>query len=427
MCLAVDELYAKIHALAHDRPQGKGGTCATVFILLPDASSWHTALDMLRREDMTEFRLSKLCTPTGQFPAPSRIIKLINRQSGRILLAAAGELLRAGAYPARALLFERLSNMRHRGGAVFVPLMACSKDFRAAMPENFKATILEAVGPEKPCPALFCSSGLPVAAPLDLTGWLSAFEAGSPPENAHVCTAAPLRFAGRGVRAATSCYELLASEFYGLEFIAEAEALSEANWRRLYKALRGIAGGAARSAREVFERCADMESGHMLSPDDPLRLGAWLYRLAGLHAGAYAKRILDIYATYDSIEAAVTLELLAGFSDSRAGIAGALAPEQVGTEAWLDIRAERGNMLRALGISEMPPAYWHMLEKVPARCKLLYSSLCTGDERGFCRKYLCDNYNMSLQQLSMRHDIKRMFPELLAEAEQARQKGTALF
>ena len=81
---------------------------------------------------------------------------------------------------------------------------------------------------------------------------------------------------------------------------------------------------------------------------------------------------------------------------------------------WLDVRAERGEMLRALGMSRLPDAYWRLLERAPHRRLLLYSSLCTDDERAFCRRYLLEEYRFTRVQLEGRADVRRLYPELLA-------------
>ncbi len=411
-----DELLADLGKLVCE---GRRGVRAgrTAFVLLPDGDAWLEALRLLRAEDVQLLQLSHLCSEGGRLPAPAPLLKQISALNGNVALLPAGELLRAGAYPQRGYLFERLARLKRASGTLIVPMLASARGFAQALPEPGRARLLILDAPERPVRACFCAPDLPCAG-ADYREWLEALELGLPPDDMRVKVPAPLRFAGNGIRVLTSCYALLSARFGGLEFICEPNTLSEGDWRALYLALETMD---CTSARDAFERCAELEADGALTPDSPLRMAAWLARLAGLRAGAYTRRILAVRAEYDSLEQAVALELLAEFDARRAAPGGALMPDRMTASEWLDIRAERGAMLRALGVNRLPPEYWALLDRAPERRKLLYSSLCTPDERCFCRRYLLECYNMSSQQLERRIDVRRMYPELIDELRHSSQ------
>ena len=182
-------------------------------------------------------------------------------------------------------------------------------------------------------------------------------------------------------------------------------------------------------AREVLAMCARMELSGRLRPGDALRSGAWLYRLGGTRAGLYARRVLSVERKYASLEEAVALEILsslecadpAGADPVCADTEGLpFAPECMGRREWMDVRAERAEMLRALGIDRLPPRYWQLLEAAPPRRRLMFSSMCTQDEREYCRSYLLGTYHMSISQLEARPDVRRLFPELIEEQKAQR-------
>lgn len=415
---SMDELLAQLRGIL--RSNGSARTYRTAFVLLPDACAWREVLALLRAESVGTLNLSRLCTSNGRLPAPLRLLRLISESEGNVALLPASMLLRAGPYPERIRLFDRLAKLKRTCGTLVVPLMACSDELARVLPDAAPARLLELRGIERPVRACFCAPALPCSG-MSLTEWLAALETGLPPANAYVKVPAPLRFAGNGIRVLTSCYALLSARLSGLEFMADERLLCEAAWRELYIALSSQAFSSARAA---FEHCAELELRGQLQPGDPRRHAAWIARLNGLRAGAYTRRILAVQSEYATLEDAVALELLAGTDPNRAKAAGALAPERMSAGEWLDIRAERGAMLRALGIRRLPSRYWHMLERVPERRKLMYSSLCTPDERNFCKRYLLKYTDDANRQLEHRSDVRLMYPELIDELKQMASSGS---
>ena len=128
------------------------------------------------------------------------------------------------------------------------------------------------------------------------------------------------------------------------------------------------------------------------------------------------RRIMETEANYQSLEMAVEVEILSEFNPARADNS-FLSPENMTPYEWLNLRAERGEMLKRLHVNKLPGEYWELMEQVPVRRKLLYSSLCTEDERAFCRRYLIDEYHVPTYQLKRRADLRRMYPEFLEDLQ----------
>ena len=128
------------------------------------------------------------------------------------------------------------------------------------------------------------------------------------------------------------------------------------------------------------------------------------------------RRIMETEANYQSLEMAVEVEILSEFNPARADNS-FLSPENMTPYEWLNLRTERGEMLKRLHVNKLPDEYWKCMERVPMRRKLLYSSLCTEDERAFCRRYLIDEYHVPTYQLKRRADLRRMYPEFLEDLQ----------
>lgn len=412
---SIGGLMARLDELLGPDKQAGARTHPTVFILLPDMRAWSAVMPALRRACRCEARLSRLCAGE-RLPLPTQIYAQISACRRTTLLAPLGELLRVHAYPGRDRLLQKLARMKRAGGPLLVPLLACAQEFHALLGETGSACrVLELIGDEQPCRVRFCAPGLAGEYGATLAEWLAALEGDEPPREVCVSVRAPMRFAGRGARVIASGYALMSAHLSALEFAADERALSDERWRALDAALSGLIPAQRGSARAAFEECARRESAGLIGPGDPLRAGAWLHRLAGLHAGAYMRRVLSAEASYSSLEEAAALEILSAFNPAR-GDSPAFSPERMSAGEWLDVRAERGEMLRALGMSRLPDAYWRLLERAPHRRLMLYSSLCTDDERAFCRRYLLDEYHFSRAQLEGRADVRRLYPELLADA-----------
>ena len=389
--------------------KGKG-KCRTVFILLPDIESWNMVIASLRDMCGGEVRLSELCTDE-RLPTPAYICAKLKQCRGSVLLTPLGELVRRRTYPE---LITMICRKGMKSGMLFVPLLACAREFQMQIDEELKCEVLELSGDEQTCEVECYSSEQVRESCMTLKEYLSALESDDVPTHARVSMHLPAHLAGRGVRVIASGYAALCARLYAFEFAADESALTDAQWRALSDALDTLLDGEEMSARDALARCAVMESDGIFSPGDPLRLGAWLSRLSGLHAGEYMRHVMNAEALYDSLDSAIALEILGEFIPEHAGYE-SLSPESMTSHEWLNVRSERGDMLRRLGISKLADMYWALLDKVPIRRKLLYSSLCTGDERAFCREYLTVVYHISPLQISTRADIRRMYPELIDE------------
>lgn len=409
---SIDELLTQLRVIL--QANGSARIYRTVFVLLPDGDSWCDVLALLRSEGVKQLRLSQLCTSNGRLPAPMRVLRHMSALDGHVALLPASVLLRAGSYPERIQLFSRLAKLKRSCGTLVVPLLACAAEFYRTMPNIAQNRLLELLGSEQPVRACFCLPTLPCDG-MSFIEWLSALETGMPPMNAYVKVPAPLRFAGNGIRVLTSCYALLSAQLSGLEFMADPHLLCDADWQKLYLSL---APQSHDSAHAVFAHCAELELRGELTPGDPLRQASWISRLNGLRASAYTRRILSVQADYATLEDAVALELLSELDPLCASPAGVLSPDRMSAGEWLDIRAERGAMLRALGIRQMPAKYWELLNRVSERRKLMYSSLCTPDERSYCKRYLLKCSGNTYRQLEHRSDVQLMYPELIDELRQ---------
>lgn len=402
------------------------GRSKAIFILLPNAKAWSKVLGMLRPRCAIA-PLSQLCSDE-HLPHASQICALAASLTGNVLLLPVGELIRTRSYTARAQLLDKLNRSRHKGGALVVPLLACAQEFRALLPAP-TCHVLELDGEDKPCQLNFLAHDLPVRSGVDMRGWLECMERDDLPASINVLVRTPMRFAGRGSHIVTTPYALLRTRVYALEFAADERALSDERWWALFDALDAYLPSERMPAREVLAMCARMELSGRLRPGDALRSGAWLYRLGGTRAGLYARRVLSVERKYASLEEAVALEILSSLEC--ADTAGAdpvcadteglpFAPECMGRREWMDVRAERAEMLRALGIDRLPARYWQLLEAAPPRRRLMFSSMCTQDEREYCRSYLLGTYHMSISQLEARPDVRRLFPELIEEQKAQR-------
>lgn len=398
----------------------------TIFILIPHARAWGEILRKLRPK-CAQAALSQLCDGE-HLPHISQITALASGLLGHVLLLPVGELIRTRGYTARAQLLDKLDRTRHRGGSLIVPLLACAREFFALLPAP-SCHVLELDGEEQPCQLHFIAHGLPARGGLELREWLACMERDELPASIDICMRTPMRFVGRGSQVVTTPYALLRTRLYALEFVADERALPDGQWLVLFDALSARLPDERMPAREALAICARMEKSGELSPGDPLRVGAWLYRLSGPRAGTYARRILSVESRYASLEDAVELEILsslAGDNGSGTGPAGEpFSPEYMGRREWMDVRAERAELMRALGMERLTPRYWQLIESVPPRRRLLFSSMCTQDEREYCRNYLIGTYHMSIAQLEDRSDVRRLFPELIEEqkAQRAARRG----
>lgn len=398
LCERLDELSGTV--------KGKG-KCRTVFILLPDIESWNMVIKSLRGMCNGEVRLSELCTDE-RLPTPAYICARLKQCRGRVLLTPLGELIRRRIYPE---LMTVLVRKGMKSGMLFVPLMACAHEFHMQIEAEQKCEVLELSGDEQTCEVECYSAEQVRESCMTLKEYLSVLESDDVPTRTRVSMHLPAHLAGRGARVIASGYAALCARLYAFEFAADERALTDAQWHALSGALDTLLDGEDMNARDALARCAEMESDGMFSPGDPLRLGAWLSRLSGLHAGEYMRHVMNAEALYVSLESAVALEILGEFMPEHSRYE-SLSPESMTSHEWLNVRSERGDMLRRLGMDKLPDEYWQLLDKVAIRRKLLYSSLCTSDERAFCREYLLVTYHISPLQIGMRADIRRMYPEL---------------
>lgn len=409
---SIIELSRRLEELLSSRPNGKNGGFCTVFILLPDSEAWRDVVSLLRKHCENDIRLSDMCNDDA-LPTASRICAQLKASKGTTLITPLGEIIRRRLYPELpSLLCKRSAKL----GRLFVPLMACAEELRLQLTADSPCDVLELCGSEEPCD-LKCYT--PDLAPEDCPNvreLISELESDFPPQSANVTMTMPLRFAGRGVRIISSGYAALNELLFALEFVADENTLTDSQWRKLYSSLMDLLCDERTDALEAFARCNAMIIDEKSSSDNPLRLGAWLYRLSGLHAGKYMQYIMENINCYESLEEAVALAILSEFDNARA-LTHVLSPEQMSADEWLKLRSERGKILNNLHIHMLPHEYWQLLEHVTKRRKLLYSSLYTDDERAFCRRYLIDEYHLPAEQIKRRADIRIMYPELLAQLQ----------
>ena len=409
MYWSLEELNKRLNEIVTAETGKKRSRLYTVFIMLPDSEAWNAIVPQLRQHCVNELYLSELCS-NKRIPTVSHICARLKNCIGNTMSAAAGEIIRRRLYP---ILVDQLCRKNIKEGILFVPLLACSEEFQSQLTsDDAHYEVLGLSGDEQPCDIECYETDLAPHNCLSLKEFFQVMESDAIPSRVCIKVHSPARFSGRGVRTITSGYAALCTWLYAFEFIADENALSDNQWRRVLLALTDMLDDDCVDAHEALARCEAMEAEGKIQAGDPLRICAWLSRLSGINAGPYMRRIMETEANYQSLEMAVEVEILSEFNPARADNS-FLSPENMTPYEWLNLRAERGEMLKRLHVNKLPGEYWKLMEQVPVRRKLLYSSLCTEDERAFCRRYLIDEYHVPTYQLKRRADLRRMYPEFL--------------
>lgn len=392
---------------------------SALFILIPRRDMWRDALARLQKNCPSEIRISEMMDEYA-FMLTGGLINAAARADGATLLYPLSEMLRGmGFYPARALL-ERLGAIKRSGLRLIIPLIDDGRTRRLVEGMD-GAEIISIAGAPDDRRRTYVLRDIPVPRSVSLRAHVARVERGELDEGdgeTAITVDNPAKFSGSG-RIIQSCHALLCMAMPGFESEFDRGAISGADWREIYQVYSELCGEGVSSAARFKAACGAAYGAQPGRRD--IRRCLWLLKSGVQSFNDYTARVLARMDDYESIEEAAALEIIALYDDAPHP-AGALDPGDYDDEGWLKLRRQRAELLRHLGVRELPKRFWAAMERVPLRRRLLFTSLCTRDEREFCRSYLIGTYHLSYDKIAARSDVRQLFPELLGELRGAKLK-----